>query len=405
MPLNHSKARRNQKKRLEKEYRNKMNRATNSAVMRVSNRKLILNMIRLCPISRAELAQKAQLTRASVTLIVEELLEAGLVEPCMEAQEQEAAGMLGRKRTLLALKHQARFAYGVHLTRHRCWVGLVDLYGDVMTEQEFVITGMKPEEVLDQAAEQMERQRQECAIAKEHILGIGVSAPGPVDYRDGIILNPPKFENWHHTPVCDMLQKRMGLSVYLEKDTNARAMEEKYFGVAREFSGFMLVQIDEGVGSGVVVGDTVYRGNQGMGSEIGHTTICYDGPKCSCGNRGCLENYLSIPALLKDTPFESWHQLTKQETDMSVKILDQAAEYLAAALTNAINLYDLQKVILTGEVAACPDPLLHRVNALLYSRVISPSSLQEIPVVASRSIAPVRTGAMAVLCEFFQGRS
>ena len=393
-----------------------MKQATNASVMRSSNRKLILNLIRQGPVSRVELAEQTSLTRASVTQIVDELLEAGLVEAVSTIEHN---GM-GRKRTQLALCHNARYVFGVNIRRRHCEVGVVDLYGDVLAQQVLPVSGYPAAAVIRRIADTVFSLQDQLHLNPDHILGIGVSAPGPVDYKEGMLLNPPNFSAWHHIPICRMLREYTGYEVSLEKDTNSRALEEKYFGSAKNISNFMLVQIDDGVGSGVVIRDRLYRGAHGMGTEIGHISICYDGPECSCGNRGCLESYLRIPALLKDSAFDSWEALATADmhsatgTDQNAvphleiqqqqasAIIDRAAEYLTAALVSAINLYDLEKIILTGDVAGCPLPLTTRLNHNLQQRVLSRSSLLPIPVTDSRSLAPVRTGAMAVLRDMFQ---
>ena len=383
-----------------------MTHATNAAVMRASNRKLILDLIRRGPISRASLAEQTQLTRASITQIVDELLDAELVEPCPDVPDTSDAGaVLGRRRVLLRLCHDARFVFGVHISRRCCYVGVVDLYGDVLTDNELPIGEICPEDAADAISALIHNQISKLRLPAESILGIGISAPGPVDHRKGIILNPPNFDRWHDVPICAMLTARTGLPALLEKDTNARALEEKYYGAALDASGFMLVQIDDGVGSGVVIHNTLYRGTKGLGTEIGHTTIRYDGPPCRCGGRGCLENYLRIPALLKGSRFTDWEHLTSHANDPDAsEILDTAAEYLAAALVNAINLYDLERVILSGEVAADPQPLLTRLNPLVSSRVLSPGAGMTPPVSACGGVLPVRTGAMAALYDMFQER-
>lgn len=381
-----------------------MDHATNAASMRTSNRKLVLNLIRLGPISRAELAERTQLTRASITQIVDELLQAGLVQPCGECDVASANGLPGRRRTLLTLRPGARFVFGVCISRRRCRVGAVDLCGTIYAAGEFPLADKTPAAAADAAARMIRQQMEQLAMPADAVAGIGVSAPGPVDHHSGCILNPPNFTDWHNVPICEMLHSRTGLSTLLEKDTNARALEEKYFGAAADTSGFMLVQIDDGVGSGVVIRDTLYRGTHGMGTEIGHTSIRYDGPPCSCGGRGCLENYLRIPALLSGSRFESWEQLAAAAAEPdAARLLDDAAAYLAAALVNAINLYDLEKVILTGDVAAAPQPLLERLNPLVSARVLSRGTVQQPPVTAGGS-SSVRTAAMAALYDIFQER-
>ena len=379
-----------------------MNRATNAATMRASNRKLVLNLIRLKPISRVELAEQTRLTRASITQIVDELIAEGLVE----AASVEARGTLGRRRTQLALRRDARLVFGVNIRRSRCYVGAIDLYGDVRSEARIPLAGKSVDQAASDIAAAIDAQIGELAVPRERLAGLGVCAPGPVDYRRGIILNPPNFAAWHGAEICARLREATGLAAALEKDTNARALEEKYFGAAQDISNFMLVQIDEGVGSGVMVDDKLYRGARGLGTEIGHTSIRFDGPVCGCGGRGCLENYLRIPALLQGSRFASWHELSEAaEADDAARLLDRAAEYLATALVNAINLYDLEKVLLTGDVSDGPDALLRRVNERVRARALTRSAAGETPVAAAGPAAPVRTGAMAALHELFQDRA
>lgn len=376
-----------------------MNHATNAAAMRASNRKLILNLIRQSPISRVELAERAHLTRASITQIVDELIEAGLVETAATVE----SSALGRRRTQLALCHRARYAFGVNIRRRLCHVGVVDLYGEVFASETVPLVDRTVAQVLDEVAAIIHAQRARLGLTDGQIIGVGASAPGPVDYLSGVILNPPNFEGWHGVSVCGLLAERTGLPCFLEKDTNARALEEKYFGEARALSNFMLVQINDGVGSGVMIHDQLYRGFHGMGTEIGHTSIRFDGPACACGNRGCLENYFHIPTMLAGTGYESWEHLAGcAEEPKAAEVLDCGAEYLAAALVNAINLFDLEQVILAGDVAGCARPLTQRLNGRLVSRVLSKGSVQAEPVIAAASAVPVRTGAMAALHNFFQ---
>lgn len=372
--------------------------ATNASVMRASNRRLILDLIRLGPISRVELSDKTRLTRASVTQIVEELIESGLVE---ETAAEERSS-LGRRRIRLALCHRTRFVFGVNLRRRHCRVGVTDLYGEVLAEQELPAGEVPPAETMDLIADVIGEQKRKLRLKTEQIIGIGLSSPGPVDHREGVILNPPNFPLWQNVPARSMLKERTGLDCFVEKDTNARALEEKYFGAARDVSNFMLLQVDDGVGSGIMIRDRLYRGFRGTGTEIGHTSIRFDGPVCPCGNRGCLENYLRIPSLLKGTPFADWHALCERsDTEAAHVVLEQAAEYLTPALVNAFNLFDLERVIVTGDVSERPELLSSLLEEHVRGRILSSQHRPETPVIVTRSDMPARTGVMAALRTVF----
>ena len=149
--------------------------------------------------------------------------------------------------------------------------------------------------------------------------------------------------------------------------------------------------------------DKLYRGAKGLGTEIGHTSICYNGPQCVCGNRGCLETYLQTPALLRDMPYSSVSELFLHAEEPTVSSrIEQMADYLAAAIVNAINLYDLEKVLLWGELSA--PPLLHALNARIESRVLNRSAVADPAVLAVDTPLSIRAGAMAALHAFFQER-
>jgi len=379
-----------------------MKHATNSAVMRESNRKLILNILRIAPTSRADLAERTHLTRASVTQIVDELIADGLVKE-LEVIESKA---LGRKRTSLALCKNARFAIGVSIHRKRIYVGICELCGDTLAQVDFDSDGMEPTAAIDEICANIKKLCRKLRLDKSKILGVGVSAPGPVDYLRGAILNPPNFTKWHGLPVCHMIAERTGYTVLLEKDSNSRALEERFFGAAQSFADFMLVQIGGGVGSGVMSRDKLYRGKYGRSTEIGHMTVDLDGPECICGNFGCLEICLAMQNLMSGTRFTSWSELMDEaETPDAAEVLDKAARYLSAAFIGAFNMYDIDRILLVGsDFAGAAEPLISRINSTVSKRILTREFIDGDPVIEGSTIGSARTGAMAMLYGMFSDR-
>ena len=378
-----------------------MNRATNAAVMRASNRKLILDLIRRNPISRVELAERVHLTRASITQIVEELIANGLVEE-VAAEER---GTIGRRRIQLALCHNARFVVGVNIRRGAFYTGIIDLYGDVLAENTIENSGKSAQQLLEEIARSVQAQKKALGISDDLIAGVGVSAPGPVNYTDGIILNTVNFNGWRGVPVASALSNTLGLPVFVEKDTNARALEEKYFGAGKNISSFLLLQIYEGVGSGVMINDRLYRGANGLGTEIGHTSVRYDGPVCMCGGRGCLENYLRDSELFRGSRWANWAQLSaERDTPEAQEIIERATEYISCALVNAINLFNLERVIITGGTANRYELLLDMLNSKVGARMFTRTPDRTQPIIRGSAFNPVRAGAMPALHTVFQDR-
>ena len=376
-----------------------MKRATNSPLMKLNNRRLVLDLIRRGPVSRAEIASLTSLTRASVTMIADELIEQGLIR-----ESHAVASGVGRRPVLMEIVPDARCIAGVNIKRGEVDVGLVELGGGMISGEVLSYDGADAEEMIGRIARSMERQVSQSDGLREKLLGVGLCAPGPLDAEQGLILTPPNCGRWHNVPAARLLEEACGYPVSMENVSNALALEEQYFGQGRGCGSFMAVQINEGIGAGVMIRDRLYRGAQGLGSELGHISIELDGRMCDCGNRGCLERYASVPAILEGSPYKSWQELVDRlGTDAEAnRLLDLEAKYLAHALVSAINLYDVERVVLLGDVAYRPEALLEKLNALVGPRVIMRSAGAR-KIVSSETESFVRTGAIVCLHGFYQG--
>ena len=325
-----------------------MKQGTNAAVMRLRNEKTILSLINAEPVSRAEIAKRTGLTRAAVTIIIEELIEKGYIleQPTMQAT-------VGRQPVLLSFNGAGTFAMGINITRKGFWVGVSDLNGKVLCEERF--PAFSPEDFFAGIKEIGERCIPAAALLPEQIYGVAVAAPGPVDFRNGTVLNPPNFNEWHGVPVAEELKAALGCEVHLENVSNACALAEMYFGQAKEVDNFMALLVDEGIGSGIVLDRQLFGGI----GELGHTSLRYDGILCECGNRGCLEKYASIPMILKGTGHDSWKEVVDAG---NLSVIEKEAQYLGAAIINANNLFDLDMVILSGDLKYHPEKMVERIG-------------------------------------------
>ena len=249
------------------------------------NRKAVLSMLRRSSMSRAELARATGLSRAATSLIAEELLKDGIV---MELPPQSVGR--GRSATPLAVRADSYYALAVDLARKSCSVGLCDMSGHLLQFRAF------PDQdgLLDLIIEALRRMAQ--SVDKSKILGIGISSPGPLDCEGGKILNPPQFDRWHGVEISAILSQALDLPAYLEHDVCALALHQLEMGHSRNF---MLVFVDIGIGAAIMSDGELVGNSRYFTGEVGHTTIRFDGRQCACGNRGCLETYASIPALLE----------------------------------------------------------------------------------------------------------
>ena len=336
-----------------------MKQGTNAAVMRIKNEKMILSLINQRPLSRVEISRITGLTRAAVTIITDELLGRGLISE----MPTRSAGV-GRQPVLLYLNDQAFYTIGINISREETAVGIADLGGNLVAEEKYPV--MKPDAFFEEIGGLIRDMTARCRIPREKIYGVGVVTPGPVDAKEKRILNPPNFKAWHNVSVGEGLNS-LGLEVFHENVANGVALAEKYFGAAKGVSSFMALLVDTGIGSGMVINHELFEGT----NEVGHTSIQYDGRQCECGNRGCLEKYAAIPALLQGTGIPDW----KTAVDRKDPVLEQEAEYLSTAITNINNLFHLQKIVLCGDLNYRPELITELISQKVKERMLNKREL------------------------------
>lgn len=126
----------------------------------------------------------------------------------------------------------------------------------------------------------------------ESLEGIGIGAPGSVDFERGMILHPPNLPGWEEVPLVRLMNERWGVPVMIDNDANCAALGEARFGAGKDIASFIGITLGTGVGSGIIIDGNIHHGEKGYGGEFGHVSIDYNGPACACGNFGCIEAYL-----------------------------------------------------------------------------------------------------------------
>ncbi|MFH8370278.1 ROK family protein [Streptomyces sp. NPDC018031] len=316
----------------------------NLSALRGHNAALVLGLLRDAGpegLSRLEIAGRTGLTPQAVSKITARLRAEGLAA---EAGRRPSTG--GKPRTVLRLARGARGAVGLHLDRDRLTAVRTDLTGEPFAVREAPLDlGAPAEDVLDTATAAVG-----ALLAAEGgpVLGVGVAAPGPLDHRSGVLHRVTGAPHWDGYPLRRALAERLGLPVVLDKDTNAAAL-----GLAlRDAAGpdgtgsFGYLHLGTGLGAGLVLGGEVYRGARTDAGEFGHQVIQLGGPRCGCGNRGCLEA-LCLAAVAEGSPA-------------------RAARLLGVGAANLVRLLDIDRVLLGGRtVLAGPDTFLRGVREVL----------------------------------------
>lgn len=361
-----------------------MPRATNSARMRKKNEKIILSLIAREPLSRADIAKETGLTKAAVTIIADELLRRGII-----TEEKSEGGSVGRTPLLLSLVPDSVFFIGVNIRRVGITVGICNLSGEVIGEVELPI--MTPDDAFPRIAEEIRELIRVFGIPRERIYKAAIATPGPVDSVSGRILNPPNFEAWHGVDAASRLGEALGVDAILGNVSSAAASAELYFGSAHRSKDFLALIVDEGIGSGIVTNGRLFEG----ACELGHVSISYDGRRCECGNRGCLEKYASIPNILQGTPYSDWRSLIEADDR---EVILREAEYLGCAIATASNMFDLDTAILCGEISCRPEGFIPVLSDKTISKMIKKKDFTvTIGSVSSQSL----TAAALAVYDFF----
>lgn len=326
-----------------------------SNTIRDINRQIVLNYVREeGPISRADIARATALQRSTVSLIVDELADLGLVQEIYG----ESSG--GRPPRLLTLKTASPIALGIDLGKKTTSVGVCDLGGRLLEQRNFPTSRNSSKtlkRIIDVSKEFIEK-------SENKIEGIGLSVPGLVESWDGRVLVIPHLD-WHEPEIAEKLTDATGLTVRVENDTNAAAFAELWLG-RPEISNvrhFVGVLIHEGIGTGVVFDGQIYRGKGGVAGEFGHMTIGSGAPStCSAGNDYCWEAFASERACMaryrglankdadKNITFSGVVNLALEGDAKAIKALKETAKYIGLGIANVIQGLSPEVTIVVGDI-------------------------------------------------------
>jgi glucokinase len=192
-----------------------------------------------------------------------------------------------------------KFSIGVDLGGTNLRIAAVDDQGTLLDKVSLgTELSMGRDRVIDDMCDAIQRMSQKYANSAP-LAGIGIGVPGIIDLENGTMRTAVNLPGWGNYPARAEIQRRLQTTVILENDGNVAALGEKWLGAARDFSDMAMLTLGTGVGGGLVLGDAIWHGVNGMAGEFGHITVAPDGPLCGCGNRGCLELYASATAIVR----------------------------------------------------------------------------------------------------------
>ncbi|HEY0070299.1 MAG TPA: ROK family transcriptional regulator [Chloroflexia bacterium] len=361
-------------------------------------------------ISRADVARLTNLTRTTVSDIVADLQEKGLVE---EVGMGQSIG--GRSPILLSVIHDARHIISVDLANDELKGAVVNLRNEVISAITLPVGDRAGDEALALVYELLDGL---VYATDRPILGIGIGTPGLVDTTNGVVVRAVNLE-WRDLPLGSLLRERYGLPVYVANDSQLAALAQYMFGGQQHGSNLVVLKISHGVGAGIVLNGELFQGDGYGAGEIGHISVVEGGLQCRCGNFGCLETVVSTPAikarakvlaaqypesLLNGLPYPAREldinaiNWAFQEGDVAARqLVFETGRYLGMAVANLVGTLNIRRVVVMGEIARFGAPLLEVTRQEMLRRAL-PGLAQDtrIDFIALDSYAVIM-GASALL--------
>lgn len=335
------------------------------------NRYKILNTIRSFGlISRIDLSRESGLSQASITGLTAELTKEGLIE-----EKKSGAYEGGRRPMLLSICPDGAFVIGVDLSISSINVVIMNLQAEIKSFNSTKLNkkNYTAEEIVDLTAQAIQECMWEAAFSKDQISGVGIGIPGLVDSNSGIIRFLPNY-GWENVNFRDMLQKKINHPTYIDNSSNNLACTEQWFGEGKGIDNFVVITIENGVGSGTIINGQLVRGFSGTASEFGHITVDPEGPLCRCGKRGCVEAFCGNNSIIRDAveaynkgliDFNSIENITFEDIlekintheDVLKKIYIPAGKMLGMGISHLIAMLNPNKIIITGKGVKAGDML------------------------------------------------
>ena len=216
-------------------------------------------------------------------------------------------------------------------------------------------------------------------LTKKQVLGIGIGVPGPTNYQKGIVHFLPNIPGWREVKLKTILENKLNLHVRVDNDAKVMTLAEYKFGHARNFKNVLCLTLGTGVGGGIIIGGSLYRGQDNAAGEIGHLPLNEEGPRCNCGGIGCLEAYIGNAKILKlakekfgkDISLEELSKLALKGNKASCAVWSLVGRHLGVALSGLITVLNLDAVIIGGGVAGAGKILFDEVKNTIRKRSMS----------------------------------
>ncbi len=357
--------------------------ATHAQTRRHNNRLVLKTVYDQGPLSRADIARSTNLTATTVSTVIAELLEDGLVEEIGAISTER-----GKPPTLVSLVNDARNVIALDLSRNIFQGSILNLRGQLQQRTYLPVAGRTGVQALALVHELIDTL---LPLATKPLLGIGIGAPGVIDLSHHVVRRAANL-GWENLALGSQLARHYGLQVQVVNDNQAVLLAEFLFGEYKNRLDMVVVRVGNGIGASILSNGQLLHGNGIGAGEIGHVVVVKHGERCSCGNYGCLETVASSRAILKQAqaiarqhPNSLLNHLAAQPEAITIDLVIQAfragdpflqpmladvAGHLGRMIAHLIAIVGMPRVMLCGSVTGFGQPLLEQIRQEVAQRTL-----------------------------------
>lgn len=341
------------------------------------NQQRVLYLLRTRgPLSRAVIARRTGLTKATISKIVDELERNNIIK-----QIGQVSNARGRPSIMYSYNASSALAVGIEVMQQECRGVVTQMDANPLKSYHAPLPNTRVEVVISKIEGILDEVRRDF---NNPLVGIGIGVPGVCDEQREIVVYSERL-NWEMVPLARLIRERVELDVYVENRADAAALGERWYGAGQETDNFIFIYIGSGIKAGIILNGELYIGGNGAAGEVGHIVLAQDGPLCVCGKRGCLEALASTTAICnyvlwmiqngRAEPLavalgeRAYHleindviEAANGGDETALKALKDSARYIGAVVAILINTFNPQRVILGDFANQAPSIFLETVR-------------------------------------------
>ncbi|WP_270567972.1 ROK family transcriptional regulator [Clostridium beijerinckii] len=322
-----------------------------SKIKETNRKKIIALLLKKNEITKLDISRLLDISITTVSTNITELKSEGIVE---DVRSLESTG--GRKAIAIKLNENCRYSIGVALTPNHIKISLVNIKKKVIESMRVRHNNDGIENIVNLLNENIDLLMKKYNLCSANLLGIGISLPGTVDFKEGII----KYSYLLGAKDFNLKEKfeYLDIPVYVDNEANLSAYYE-FLNKRDILRNLLYVSITEGLGLGIIINGKIYRGDNNSSGELGHTKIAIDGKKCKCGARGCLEAYASMNSLIDDyneanssniSDIDEFEERYNQNDKDAHDVLNGYLKTLSLGLSNLVMIFDPSSIVIGGDI-------------------------------------------------------